>query len=87
MLGFLDDAVEDGKPFFLTAATVGPHANVVQTGEFINNTFLETGATLSAPVPAKRHAHLFPDAIVPRTPSFNPANVSSSMDFGPKVIL
>ncbi|KAI0157239.1 Arylsulphatase [Xylariaceae sp. FL1272] len=65
----LDQAVndEDGKPFFLTVAPIAPHSNVEvkETGE-------GRGVLFSEPVPADRHKDLFPDEIVPRTPSFNP---------------
>ncbi|KAL4867826.1 hypothetical protein BDV12DRAFT_186379 [Aspergillus spectabilis] len=60
-LGFLDDALEDPtRPFFLTVAPIAPH--------------FEQGAPPKAPIPAPRHAHLFPGARVPRVPSFNPLN-------------
>ncbi|KAI1330959.1 alkaline-phosphatase-like protein [Xylariaceae sp. FL0255] len=73
-LGFLDDAVADGKPFFLTAAPIAPHSHVIIGGYWVNSTYYnETSSTQAPPQPALRHATLFPDAIVPRTPSFNPA--------------
>lgn len=34
--------------------------------------------SFSAPIPAKRHEHLFPDVKVPRTPSFNPEKPSGA---------
>ncbi|KHO00417.1 arylsulfatase precursor [Metarhizium album ARSEF 1941] len=55
-LEFLGNAMDAGRPFFLGIAPIAPHAN--------------TGFT--SPVPAERHSHLFPDAVIPRTPSFNP---------------
>ncbi|KAL4878216.1 Six-hairpin glycosidase-like protein [Aspergillus karnatakaensis] len=60
-LGFLDDALADkSRPFFLTVAPIAPH--------------FERGSPPKEPIPAPRHAHLFPDAKVPRVPSFNPLN-------------
>ncbi|EFX06431.1 arylsulfatase [Grosmannia clavigera kw1407] len=74
-LGFLDDATADGvdaRPFFLGIAPVAPHSNVVVLeGEPVSND--SSRAVFSAPVAATRHAHLFADVKVPRTPHFNPA--------------
>jgi arylsulfatase A-like enzyme len=68
-LGFLDDALEDNnnRPFFITIAPIAPH--------FEKQPDAADGEPLYPPVPAPRHAHLFPDAKVPRVPSFNPVNV------------
>lgn len=68
--GFLDDAVNAKSPFFLAFAPVASHAEVTPTDN-------DTNAYSSPPVPAKRHQSLFPDAIVPRTPNFNPDTVRS----------
>ncbi|OAG38719.1 hypothetical protein AYO21_07072 [Fonsecaea monophora] len=65
--GFLNDAIEADRPFFLTIAPTAPHSNV----HFNNNT-----AEQSMPRPAPRHRSLFQDTRVPRTPNFNP-DVSS----------
>ncbi|SPO01686.1 probable arylsulfatase [Cephalotrichum gorgonifer] len=85
-LGFLDDAVSGGKPFFLGIAPVAPHSNVnynllphlddddiidLPEDPDVRNFF-------SAPIPADRHAHLFQDAIVPRTANFNPDKPSGA---------
>ncbi|KAI8367634.1 arylsulfatase [Radiomyces spectabilis] len=51
------------KPFFLWVAPMAPH------GEFA---FGPNGMTTRPAVPAARHAHLFKDAKIPRTPNFNP---------------
>ncbi|KAL3456688.1 Six-hairpin glycosidase-like protein [Aspergillus heterothallicus] len=70
-LGFLDDALEDSsRPFFLTVAPIAPH--------FDQQPDRATGTPPQAPVPAPRHAHLFPDARVPRVPSFNPVHQSGA---------
>lgn len=60
--GFLEDALEDEKPFFLTIAPVAPHADV------------ELYPTMKAGPPkyADRHAHLFKDFKIPRSKNFNP---------------
>ncbi|KZZ95495.1 arylsulfatase precursor [Moelleriella libera RCEF 2490] len=65
-LEFLGDAIDAGRqrrprrPFFLAITPIGPHANVDKGGAF------------EAPIPARRHSHLFPDVKVPRSPNFNP---------------
>ncbi|KAL3494141.1 Six-hairpin glycosidase-like protein [Aspergillus germanicus] len=70
-LGFLDDALEDAsRPFFLTVAPIAPH--------FDQQPDRPAGTPPQAPVPAPRHAHLFPDARVPRVPSFNPVHQSGA---------
>lgn len=67
-LGFLDDALQDeGRPFFLTVGPIAPH--------FEREPDHAAGSLPRAPIPAPRHAHLFPDARVPRVPSFNPVKV------------
>lgn len=57
--GFLDDALNADKPFFITIAPTSPHSNV-------------KNGTQSPPRPAERHKYLFPEAKVPRTANFNP---------------
>ncbi|KAH8883260.1 Arylsulphatase [Thozetella sp. PMI_491] len=57
--GFLQDALIDDKPFFLTIAPTAPHSNVANYQQ-------------SPPRPAERHKDLFRDAVVPRNPNFNP---------------
>lgn len=54
---------------------MAPHCNV-----FMNGTGLDEHPVFSfgAPVPAKRHAQLFRDFQVPRTPSFNPEQPSGA---------
>lgn len=69
-LGFLEDALEGDRPFFLTVAPVAPHSN-------IDPSVLQGGrVTMTAPIPLMRHEHLFEDVKVPRTDNFNPDNVS-----------
>lgn len=64
-LGFLDDAISNkDKPFFIGIAPIAPHSDITggKNGERI----------WGPPVPLEKHANLFPNAKVPRTPSFNP---------------
>ena len=72
-LGLLDDALGSDSPFFLTVAPIAPHTNIdVESGD--------AGAPkMTEPLPAPRHAHLFADAKVPRTPNFNPLEVCDGM--------
>ncbi|KAL9618102.1 MAG: hypothetical protein Q9160_007172 [Pyrenula sp. 1 TL-2023] len=75
--GFLDDAVKDSRPFFLTIAPVAPHSNV-KFGRSLSNRSMEVAEIeLSPPIPAERHRHLFKSAIVPRNANFNPEEPSS----------
>jgi arylsulfatase A-like enzyme len=73
--GFLYDALqaleEDGQPFFLTVAPTAPHSDV-NIKRRIDGDFDENTNVQSPPIPAERHKDLFPDAVVPRTPNFNP---------------
>lgn len=66
-VGFLDDAIKaSDRPFFLGVAPIAPHSETI-TGS--------GPARFNAPVPAKRHEHLFANVTVPRTPNFNPNTV------------
>lgn len=73
-LAYLDEASESDRPFFVGVAPIGPHGEVyritTEDGETKNGFF--------PPVPADRHKHLFPGLKVPRTPNFNPEEVSQS---------
>ncbi|KAL2268223.1 hypothetical protein VTJ83DRAFT_3069 [Remersonia thermophila] len=76
-LGFLEDAAANAgeRPFFLGIAPVAPHSNVESALFEVpidNLPDLEEQVLFTPPIPAERHAHLFPDAKVPRTPNFNP---------------
>ncbi|KAK3346163.1 alkaline-phosphatase-like protein [Lasiosphaeria hispida] len=76
--GFLDDAAKHDRPFFLGIAPVAPHSNVEIAsldGDFDD---IEDLVRFTPPVPAARHAHLFPDVKVPRTPHFNPDEPSGA---------
>ncbi|KAF9889507.1 hypothetical protein FE257_007217 [Aspergillus nanangensis] len=68
-LGFLNDALEGDRPFFLTVAPIAPHSNIDPAVS------MSDGPTImEAPISAPRHEHLFKDVKVPRTANFNPAN-------------
>ncbi|KAL0565432.1 hypothetical protein V5O48_016596 [Marasmius crinis-equi] len=58
-LGLLDEAFQDGKPFFLGVAPTAPHLEVQ-----FNGTFTE-------PLPRNGEEELFSGVDVPRIPSFN----------------
>lgn len=73
-LGFLDDALQGERPFFLAVAPIAPHSNV--------NGAKRDKLIMTAPVPQEKHKDLFPDVKVPRTGSFNSDEVSISSVFG-----
>jgi len=75
---FLEDAIAEKKPFFLTIAPNAPHSNVkFREDWFVGNAAAHSIVT-TPPIPAERHKNLFPDAIVPRTPNFSPDEVRAS---------
>lgn len=61
------------KPFFLWVAPMSPHGQF----EFGKDGSMKT----SPPVPAARHAHLFKDVKIPRTPHFNPDKQSKTASY------
>lgn len=74
--GFLDDAVKEEEPFFLTIAPVAPHSNVdFNMGEGPIDDLI---ARFAPPIPLERHANLFKDVKVPRTENFNPKEPSGA---------
>jgi arylsulfatase A-like enzyme len=80
-LGFLDDAAKNARsrPFFLGIAPIAPHSNVNATYATSTTSTTATrdpdqiAAAFGPPVPAARHADLFQNVSVPRTPNFNPS--------------
>lgn len=60
--GFLEDAAQYPDPFFIGIAPIAPHSNYEPT----------KSETMSIPLSAPRHAHLFKDYRIPRTSNFNP---------------
>ena len=77
--GFLEEAVQSDRPFFLTIAPNAPHSNVKFAHVITNGSFSEDQIFLSPPIPAERHKHLFKDVIVPRTANFNPEEVKTNL--------
>jgi N-acetylglucosamine-6-sulfatase len=75
--GFLEDAVESERPFFLTIAPVAPHSNVKFARALTNGSIERDDVELSPPIPAERHRNLFESAVVPRNANFNPKKVDS----------
>jgi arylsulfatase A-like enzyme len=73
--GFLEEAVQSNEPFFLTIAPVACHSNVRFVQTMTNGSISADDLHTSPPVSAKRHEHLFQDAIVPRHANFNPEEV------------
>ncbi|KAI0876424.1 arylsulfatase-like protein [Hypoxylon argillaceum] len=71
-IGFLDEAHEAGKPFFIGLAPVAPHSDIQSPAFKHGNHSNLTEVQFRPPVSAERHAHLFQDAKVPRTANFNP---------------
>ncbi|PLN80394.1 Arylsulphatase [Aspergillus taichungensis] len=68
-MGFLEDALRDDRPFFLTVAPIAPHSDISPSS------LSSAGPTMMRePIPAPRHRHLFKDVKVPRTANFNPKN-------------
>ncbi|KAJ3043617.1 hypothetical protein HDV00_004718 [Rhizophlyctis rosea] len=68
-LNIIEEATQADEPFFLYLAPSAPHTTVA-FGED------ETDVHMTPAEPAKRHKDLFPNAIVPRTPNYNTANVT-----------
>ncbi|KAE8149097.1 alkaline-phosphatase-like protein [Aspergillus avenaceus] len=68
-LGFLNDALESDRPFFLAVSPVAPHSNI-EPGSMSSS----DPTRMTEPIPLPRHQHLFQDVKLPRTPNFNPLN-------------
>ena len=79
--GFLNDAVEARRPFFLTIAPVAPHSNVEVNGSNLSD--LGNSVRVKPPVSAERHKHLFQDVKIPRTDHFNPQQVPRPLSHYP----
>ncbi|KAI7494001.1 Arylsulphatase [Hortaea werneckii] len=73
---FLDEAIDAKtkgvRPFWLGVAPMAPHSNNHHNERSIDGNFTEKSVTMSPPVSADRHKHLFQGVKVPRTPNFNP---------------
>ncbi|KAI1735284.1 arylsulfatase-like protein [Xylaria scruposa] len=77
-IGLLNEAYDAGRPFFLGIAPVAPHSDIQSPAFKHGNHSNITEVEFRPPVPAKRHAHLFQDAKVPRTSNFNPDKPSGA---------
>ncbi|KAG5763455.1 hypothetical protein H9Q72_008445 [Fusarium xylarioides] len=68
------------KPFLIGSAPIAPHTEVVPKPDTYNGTISPTDPSIQPlilpPKPAKRHADMFRDLKVPRTPNFNPKEPS-----------
>ncbi|KAL5327615.1 hypothetical protein ACEPPN_005316 [Leptodophora sp. 'Broadleaf-Isolate-01'] len=73
--GLLSEGIHSKKPFFLTVAPIAPHSDVKP---FPTIPGKDHEVHMTAPIPAARHAHLFPSARVPRTANFNPDTPSGA---------
>lgn len=65
-LAWLDTALDEEDPFFMTVAPIAPHSNWVIDVE-------NDLSYLEEPKSAPRHQHLFNDYIIPRDASYNQA--------------
>lgn len=74
--GFLEDALQSERPFFLAIAPIAPHSNLRFHMPDLGHPMDIYTVGMTAPIPAKRHQDLFRDVIVPRTPNFNPEMVA-----------
>ncbi|KAF5253975.1 hypothetical protein FANTH_1157 [Fusarium anthophilum] len=75
-INYIREAHAAGKPFFIGSAPIAPHSEVVVRPDTYNGTISPTDPSIQPiilpPKPAKRHADMFRDLKVPRTPNFNP---------------
>ncbi len=71
--GFLDEAVQSDRPFFLTIAPISPHSDA-KFPKDISSPYVNS-VILGPPIPAERHQNLFENVTVPRTANFNPEKV------------
>lgn len=68
---FIEDAASHkDRPFFINVMPVGPHFEP-------NGPLGTTAGGMLPPVPAERHADMFPGVTVPRTENFNALTVST----------
>lgn len=68
----LKEAIDSKSPFFVAIAPIAPHSNI--------NADRELESSMTIPIPAERHSHLFQGVKIPRTENFNPDSVST-IDF------
>lgn len=68
--GFLNEALDNDEPFFMTVAPIAPHSHINAPAALAG---LYT--TFDIPQYAPRHAHMFQDYKIPRREDFNPEKV------------
>ncbi|KAF5557612.1 arylsulfatase [Fusarium napiforme] len=75
-INYIREAHAAGKPFFMGSAPIAPHSEVIVQPDTYNATISPTDPSIQPLIlpqkPAKRHANMFRDLKVPRTPNFNP---------------
>ncbi|KAF5597979.1 arylsulfatase [Fusarium pseudoanthophilum] len=75
-INYIREAHAAGKPFFIGSAPIAPHSEAVPHPDTYNGSISPTDPSIQPlilpPKPAKRHANMFRDLKVPRTPNFNP---------------
>ncbi|KAF4501999.1 arylsulfatase [Fusarium agapanthi] len=78
-INYIREAHAAGKPCFIGSAPIAPHTEVVVRPDTYNGTISPTDPSIQPlilpPKPVKRHADMFRDIKVPRTPNFNPQEV------------
>lgn len=81
-IGFIQDASENEKPFFLVVSPLAPHLEVINPIEFLTGNDLRDGLAVTVR-PAKRHEHLIDGVLenmelpdIHFKQSFNEADVS-----------
>ncbi|KAH8660228.1 alkaline-phosphatase-like protein [Xylariales sp. PMI_506] len=68
-LGFIDEASQSEKPFFIAVAPIAPHSNI----DFPRKT-----AYMTEPIPLAKHQDLFKEVKIPRRENFNPNEPSGA---------
>ncbi|KAI9032020.1 arylsulfatase 2 precursor [Hyaloraphidium curvatum] len=70
---FLKTALKKDQPFFLYTAPSACHTTIKVSSLNVSD---PSGLKIAPPIPLPRHAHLFPNVTVPRTPNFNEPDFS-----------
>ena len=70
---FIETAASSSRPFFMMLAPIAPHVELLgNNNQALPNVSYGPGI-LHPPVPQSQYENAFPDAVVPRTPNFNPS--------------
>ncbi|WAO90725.1 Arylsulfatase [Fusarium falciforme] len=79
-INYIRQAHSAGRPFFIGSAPIAPHTEVIpKPGTYAGNVSPDDPAfqpEVTPPRPAPRHANMFANLKVPRTPDFNPEKPS-----------